>query len=217
MVDKISRRRFVQNAIFAALTAEFALSGCEGTKKSKIREFRGGAVSIPELDVNILLPENDFYRVEYVADVSKRALDIVSQNAIISSGGPYKNIYGMYLGIATGSPGSIGHYLLVDDDLNTETDINIRCHENGHFIWDLNQQNLIYQKFKRSSYVESQVHDTEDFAILCGWVGLRLAGYDLAKARGYAHHKNVREKLLIQKRLAMEYLKSPGIIINYSK
>ncbi|GAH38759.1 unnamed protein product, partial [marine sediment metagenome] len=38
---------------------------------------------------------------------------------------------------------------------------------------------LIYQKFKKSDLVESQVQKNEDFAILCGWIAMKKAGYCL--------------------------------------
>ena len=72
-----------------------------------------------------------------------------------------------------------GYIVLINKNLNDASMIYTRAHENGHFLWYIGKQEIIYQKFKNSHFVKSEIHTDEDFGNLCGWVALKIVGYNL--------------------------------------
>jgi len=63
--------------------------------------------------------------------------------------------------------------------LNDSSKIYTAGHENGHFLWFIAKQELNYKKFKNPNIVKSRINDNSSFAILCGWIAIKKAGYNL--------------------------------------
>jgi len=68
---------------------------------------------------------------------------------------------------------------LIGHDLNEVSRVYTLGHESGHFLWYLGQQELIYQKFIKPDFVKSEIQSNSDFACLCGWAAVKMAGYNL--------------------------------------
>ena len=144
--------------------------------------FSTGNIKIPELDVELTLKKNQFYKKEEkVTDVFKRINEIRSQFGLSIPYPDYADGYG-WCGVlyaeCSGKKG-FGYIVLVKKDLNEASKIYTSGHEYGHFLWYIGKKELIYQKFKKSDFVKSHVQKNEDFALLCGWMAMKKAGYVL--------------------------------------
>ncbi|MGD8537711.1 MAG: hypothetical protein PVI66_03215 [Candidatus Aminicenantes bacterium] len=69
--------------------------------------------------------------------------------------------------------------VLVKKDLNDASRIYTTAHENGHFLWYTNTQELIYKKSTNPEFVKSCIQTDGDFAVLCGWIALKIEDYSL--------------------------------------
>ena len=142
--------------------------------------FETGNIEIPALGISVDLLDNQFYKQEIVPDVVARENEI----SIEYGGIPYLeadetiNQLG-FSGVLTQTIDNseyIGYYQLIkagQDPVNLLLNI---AHENGHFLFNTDNQDLIYRQLG----VENQTHDTEEFAILCQWFGIHRQGYDIA-------------------------------------
>jgi hypothetical protein len=72
-----------------------------------------------------------------------------------------------------------GYIVLVKRNLNDSSKTYTSGHENGHFLWYAGQEELIYRKFKNPDKIRSYTNEDSPFAILCGWISMKKAGYYL--------------------------------------
>lgn len=144
--------------------------------------FITGNIKIPELGIEVTLKKNQFYKKEEgVVDVFERINEIRSQFGLTIPYPYYVKGYGWcgVLYAECSGEKAIGYVVLVKDNLNDASEIYTAGHENGHFLWYTGKKELIYNKFKNSDFVESHIHKNEDFAMLCGWIAMKKAGYCL--------------------------------------
>jgi len=144
--------------------------------------FITGNIKIPELDVELTLQKNQFYKKEKeVTDIFKRINEIRSQFGLSTPYPDYAKGYGWcgVLYAECSEKKGFGYIILVKKNLNEANKTHASGHEGGHFLWYIGKQELIYQKFKKSDFIESQIQKNEDFAILCGWIAMKKAGYFL--------------------------------------
>ena len=144
--------------------------------------FKTGIIKIPELNVEVMLEENQFYkREEDVTDVYERINKIRKQFGLPTPYHDYAKGYGWcgMLEANCSREKAYGYIVLINKNLNDASMIYTSAHENGHFLWYIGKQEMIYQKFKNPYFVKSKIHTNEDFGDLCGWVALRIAGYNL--------------------------------------
>jgi hypothetical protein len=144
--------------------------------------FRTGKIKIPELNVEVMLKENQFYkREEDIIDVYERINEIRKQFGLPTPYHDYAQGYGWcgVLEAMCSKEKAYGYIVLINKNLNDASMTYTRAHENGHFLWYIGKQEIIYKKFKNSYFVKSRIHSNEDFGNLCGWVALKIAGYNL--------------------------------------
>lgn len=144
--------------------------------------FITGNIKIPELGVELTLKKNQFYKKEEeVIDVFERINEIRSQFGLSTPYPDYVKGYGWcgVLHAECSEKKAFGYIVLVKKNLNEASKTYTSGHEYGHFLWYIGKQELIYQKFKKSDFIKSQIHKNEDFAILCGWIAMKNAGYYL--------------------------------------
>jgi len=144
--------------------------------------FKTGKIKIPELNVEVMLEDNQFYkREEDIINVYERINEIRKQFGLPTPYYDYAQGYGWcgVLEAACSREKAYGYIVLINKNLNDASMIYTRAHENGHFLWYIGKQEIIYQKFKNSYFVKSKIHTDEDFGNLCGWVALKIAGYNL--------------------------------------
>jgi hypothetical protein len=144
--------------------------------------FKTGKITIPELNVEVMLEENQFYKKEEdVTDVYERINKIRKEFGLPTPYRDYAKGYGWcgVLEAECSREKAYGYIVLINKNLNDASMIYTRAHENGHFLWFIGKQETIYEKFKNSYFVKSKIHGNEDFGNLCGWVALRIAGYNL--------------------------------------
>lgn len=144
--------------------------------------FKTGEIKIPELNVEVMLEDNQFYkREENVMDVYERINEIRKQFGLPTPYSNYAKGYG-WCGVLEAESSiekAYGYIVLVNKNLNDASMTYTRGHENGHFLWYIGKQEIIYRKFKNSHTVKSQIHTEGDFANLCGWVAMKIADYNL--------------------------------------
>lgn len=144
--------------------------------------FKTGKIQIPELKVEVMLEENQFFKKEEnITDVYERINEIRKEFGLPTPYHDYAQGYG-WCGVLEANCSrekAYGYIVLIDKNLNDASMIYTRAHENGHFLWYIGKQEIIYQKFKNPDFIKSQIHTEEDFGNLCGWIALRLAGYNL--------------------------------------
>lgn len=144
--------------------------------------FKTGKIKIPELNVEVMLEENQFYkREEYIMDVYERINEIREQFGLLTPYDDYAQGYGWCgeLEAQCSREKAYGYIVLIDKNLNNASMIYTKAHENGHFLWYIDKQEIIYQKFKNPHLVKSKIHTNEDFGDLCGWIALKIANYNL--------------------------------------
>ena len=144
--------------------------------------FITGKIRIPELDIEVTLQKNQFYkREEQVAEVFERINEVKSQFGLPITYHDYVKGYGWCGVVYAECSGkkAFGYIVLIKENLNDANKTYTSAHENGHFLWYIGKQEIIYQKFKNPDFVESRIHENRDFAILCGWIAMKKAGYDL--------------------------------------
>ncbi len=144
--------------------------------------FKTGIIKIPELDVEVMLEENQFYKIEEeVQDVYERINEIRKEFDLST---PYRHFARGYgwcgvLEVEYSKEKAYGYIVLINKKLNDASMLYTKAHENGHFLWYIGKQEIIYKKFKKSDIVKSYITNNEDFGNLCGWIALKMAGYNL--------------------------------------
>jgi len=144
--------------------------------------FITGKIKIPELAVEVVLEENQFYKKENnVVDVFERINEIRRQFGLPVPYPDYALGYGWcgVLNAECSRKKAFGYIILIKENLNDASRIYTTAHENGHFLWYIGKQELIYKKFKKPDFVKSHINTNGDFAVLCGWVGMKMAAYYL--------------------------------------
>jgi hypothetical protein len=131
-----------------------------------------------------MLEENQFYkREEDVMDVYERINEIRKEFGLPTPYHDYAQGYGWcgVLEAQCSREKAYGYIVLINKNLNNASMIYTKAHENGHFLWYIGKQEIIYQKFKNPHFVKSKVHTNEDFGNLCGWIALKIANYNLTE------------------------------------
>lgn len=173
--------------------------------------FRTGKIEILELDVEIVLKENQFYKREgYVADVYARINEIRSEFGLSVPYPDFARGYGWcgVLYAEYGGKKAYGYVVLLKKNLNDASRIYTLAHENGHFLWYIGEQEKIYQKFKEPDYVKLLIRTNSQFAELCGWIGLKRAGYNLDSCSIQYRKDSEKQKDVEQiKKLLRNYLR----------
>jgi len=180
--------------IIAAHIPEFYIHTTDTYIKAKIapkkilenyfinKGFITGNIKIPELDVEVELKKNQFYKKEEnVADVLRRINEIRNEFRmeipvpnIIEACGWCGEITSKY-----SEEKAFGYFVLIKRNLNNASKTYTTGHENGHFLWYIGKQELIYQKFKNPDLIKSRINGDSPFAILCGWIAMKKTGYYL--------------------------------------
>ena len=144
--------------------------------------YETGVIKIPELDILVELKKNQFYRKESsVQDVYHRINEIRSQFGLQGPHFDDSNGNG-WCGVLSANcceQKAFAYIVLVKKDLNDASRIYTTAHENGHFLWYTNNQELIYKRSTNPEVVKSFVQTNGDFAVLCGWIALKLEDYSL--------------------------------------
>ncbi len=144
--------------------------------------FMKGNIVIPELDVEVTLKKNQFYKKEEnVGDVLERINEIRREFGLLIPLPDKIDACG-WCGKITAECSkekAFANIILIKEKLNDSSKISTSGHENGHFLWYIAKQELIYKKFKNPDIVKSRVNDEASFAILCGWIAMKKAGYNL--------------------------------------
>ncbi|MFO7981787.1 MAG: hypothetical protein R6V00_13300 [Candidatus Aminicenantes bacterium] len=159
--------------------------------------FTNGEIEIPELNVKITLKENQFVKKEEnVMDVCERIKVIRNHFGLPDQNSECIQGYGWcgFLKAECLGKTAYGYIILIKKDLNEVSRVYTVGHESGHFLWYVNEQELIYQKFKKPNLVKSQVHSDCDFAVLCGWAAVKMAGYNLDDCLIINIHNPEKEK-----------------------
>ena len=173
--------------------------------------FKTGKIEILELDVEVVLKENQFYKKEgYLADVYARINEIRREFGLSVPYPDFARGYGWCGVLYAEHAGkkAYGYVVLVKENLNDASRIYTHAHENGHFLWYIGEQEKIYQKFRQPDYVKLLIQTNSHFAELCGWIGLKLAGYNLDNCSIQYRKNSKKEKDVEQiKNLLRNYLR----------
>jgi hypothetical protein len=144
--------------------------------------YKTGTIRIPELGILVKLKRNQFYRKEdRVQDIYDRINEIRGQFGLQGGHSDDSNGNG-WCGVLSANCGeqkAFAYVVLIKRDLNDASRVYTTAHENGHFLWYTNTQELIYKKFTNPEFVKSCVQTDGDFAVLCGWLALKMEDYSL--------------------------------------
>jgi hypothetical protein len=169
--------------------------------------FVTGVITIPELGIRVELKENQFYKKEdNVKDVYARINNIRTQFGLSN---PYSdttsgNGWCGVLYAECYEHKAFAYVVLIKDKLNDSSYLYTTAHENGHFLWYIGKQDKIYEKFANPEFVKSRTQTNGDFAVLCGWTAMKMAGFSLKECfilnfRNKAQEKNLeRIKNLVE-------------------
>ena len=148
------------------------------------RGFKTGTVILPYLDISVDLENNRFYlKEEDVTDLYERINEIRAGFGLPIPYADPVHCCG-WCGIVDAEYNgkkAYGYVVLIQKNLNPPTHIYTHAHENGHFLWFIGEQEKIYQKFRNTHYIQLRISTNDEFAELCGWLAIKLAGYDLEK------------------------------------
>jgi len=146
--------------------------------------FSGGDITLPHLGITVKLKKNQFYILEEnVTDIPRRIDEI---REIFGFKGPLPEPARCcgWCGVVSveykGQEG-YGYVVLVKKKINDFTHVYTHAHENGHFLWYIGKQDIIYQMFNNPDSICSQISNNDEFAELCGWLAAKRAGFDLRK------------------------------------
>jgi hypothetical protein len=151
----------------------------------KDRGFRSGNIKIPELQINIQLADHQFFKKEEeIEDIYDRLTEIRKEfrleapetQKVRSTG-----FCGVLRAECSGKDAQ-AYFILIKRDLNPESRIYTLGHEYGHFLWYLGQQELIYSRFNEPEMIKSTINSNKEFAILCSWTALKIAGVSLSRS-----------------------------------
>ena len=179
----------------------------------KKRDFITGEIDIPYLELRLPLKQNQFYKIEQVPNVSKRKNEIIMEQCnieFISNNRlkEDKDYLGWCARISLEQENQLiqGYNILIKQDLDEMNRIITEAHEHGHLLWYTGNQDIFYDKYKIKPHIQKQINYNEEFAVLCGFQGLKNMKYDIFRCNLTSEDSNA---LLIAnkvKRLAMECL-----------
>lgn len=145
--------------------------------------FITGKIEIPELKMEVALKENQFFKKEdNVKDVCERIKEIREEFGLPNPSSECVLGYGWcgFLHAECLERNAYGYIVLIKEGLNDVSRVYTVGHESGHFLWYIGRQAMIYQKFKEPDLVKAQISSNCDFAVLCGWAAVKIAGYNLS-------------------------------------
>jgi len=141
-----------------------------------------GIIEIPELNVSVRLKKNQFYRKEEkVKNVYNRINQIRIQFGLSDPYPDSANGNG-WCGVLSAEccdRKASAYIILVKAGLNDSSRIYTTGHEHGHFLWYIDRQESIFNKFENPELIRSRIRTNSDFAVMCGWAALKMAGYVL--------------------------------------
>jgi len=176
--------------------------------------FVTGEVKIPELETEVVLKENQFFKKEEgVNDVCGRITEIREEFGLPNHDSECVIGYGWcgFLNADYGEENAYGYIVLIKKGLNDVSRVYTVGHECGHFLWYISQQEMIYQKFKKPDLVRAQISSNCDFAVLCGWAAVEIAGYNLSDCIIIdVENPEKQERADSLKKLVKEHLSSPS-------
>jgi hypothetical protein len=147
--------------------------------------FISGKIAIPELRLDVKLGDNQFFKKEeQIEDIFDRlteirkefGLDTPETHKIRGTG-----FCGVLKAECSGMEAE-AHFILIKRGLNPESRLYTLGHEYGHFLWHLKRPELIYGRFNNPELIKSIINSNTKFAILCGWVALKIAGLPLPQS-----------------------------------
>jgi hypothetical protein len=144
--------------------------------------FRAGEVTLPELDIRVHLARNRFFkREDGVEDVYARINEI---RRLFGLSTPYTdaaagNGWCGMLSAEFGGREAFAYVVLVKRGLNEASRIYTAAHESGHFLWYIDETKKIIERSRKPDLVNSRIRTNDDFAVMCGWIALKTAGYSL--------------------------------------
>lgn len=149
----------------------------------KTKGFRSGKITIPELRLDIQLEDHQFFKKEEeIKDIYDRLTEIRKEfglGALETQKVRSTGFCGVLRAECSGKDAQ-AYFILIKRDLNPESRIYTLGHEYGHFLWYLGQQELIYSQFNEPEMIRSIINSNKEFAILCSWVALKIAGISLS-------------------------------------
>lgn len=184
-----------------------------------------GTIKIPELGILVKLRENQFYKKEEnVKDVYARINEIRNQFGLSAphSDASRGNGWCGVLYAECCEQKAFAYVVLIKEKLNDASRIYTLAHENGHFLWYIDNQEKIYRKFTDPELVKSGTQTNGDFAVLCGWAAMKTAGYSLKECfilniRDKVQEKNIeRIKNLVDQYFHDENIGNLTIIHSFS-
>jgi hypothetical protein len=176
----------------------------------KSKGFISGKVHIHELGFDVNLKCSQFFRLEIdVEDVYSRINEL---RQIFELPGPYRDIARGrgWCGIVSAehkTEKAYGYVVLIKKGLNPMTERYTLGHEYGHFIWYTGHKEMVFNNFKNPERVSALIQSNHDFAVLCGWISLLNAGFDLEKSVVVTRQKLVdkRKTEEIKKLISKDY------------
>jgi hypothetical protein len=190
MVD-VSReiKPYFLNVLLITMAATMFISSISAQPSSRLLEqyfesrgFKTGNIDLPFLGIRVNLECNRFYlKEEDVTDIQQRIAEIRAGFGLSVLSTHHVRCCG-WCGVVDAEYNrqkAYGYVVLIKKNLNLPTRIYTHAHENGHFLWYIGKQEMILQKFKNSRYLRSKITSNDEFAELCGWLAVKLAGYDL--------------------------------------
>jgi hypothetical protein len=186
-------------------------------KKEEIRRFikkenfRTGRIHLKELNFDLNLLPNQFYRLETVDNIFDREQEIIddySQRDVQITHTSYSRINGLCIPLNNlNLDGRCrANIVLIKEGLSEPTRTYVTGHENGHFVYNMGLKNEFYRVYGVPPYIQEQITDTEDFAMFCGNIAMANAGYLLSKIKSVSPIPSMLEKEEKARKLAMEVL-----------
>lgn len=176
--------------------------------------FVTGKIEIPELEMEVVLKENQFFKKEdNVKNVCERITEIREEFGLSNPDSECVLGYGWcgFLHAGYAEQKAYAYIVLIRKNLNDVSRVYTVGHECGHFLWYISQQEMIYQKFKKPDLVRAQISSNCDFAVLCGWAAVEIAGYNLSDCIIIdVENPEKQERADYLKKLVKEHLSSPS-------
>ena len=179
----------------------------------KKRDFITGKIYIPYLKLRLPLKQNQFYKIEQVPNVAKRKNEIAMEQGNIAF--KFNNqlkedteYFGWCARIFLQQEDLLiqGYHVLIKQGLDEMNRVTTEAHEHGHLLWYTDNQDLFYNTYKIKPHTQKQIKNGEEFAILCGFQGLKNGGYDISVCNFTSRDNNTLLRANKVKKLAMEYL-----------
>ena len=166
------------------------------------------------MEIEVVLRETQFFKKEEgVKDVCGRIAEIREGFGLPNPDSECGLGYGWcgFLHADNVGEKAYAYIVLIKKGLNDASKVYTVVHECGHFLWYISQQEMIYQKFKEPDLVRAQISTNCDFAVLCGWAAVEIAGYNLSDCIIIdVENPEKQERADYLKKLVKEHLSSPS-------